>query len=278
MHKQYGGAGTLAEAPRTRCAAFMFVAAGLADLATRGFPTPSGVDASTMVTIDLSIIVGGAALFVLPWHRWPRRALLVFVPIALGSVVWRNWALGPDNATYSMYFVVAAAWIGVTFRPGTSIACSPVVAAAYVAPLLIGHEPLGPAVGYLAVTVSVCAVMGEALAWLATRLRAAEQADVRRLQDMQRLVAASEELARGIDGRDAAQARGDSRGVAAARSRRRHLLRLGPPRRRPPRARSQRGARARAGSSGTRPRPLWRYRSEERAVSSVPWRCAGSGP
>ncbi|MCZ7535516.1 MAG: GGDEF domain-containing protein [Acidimicrobiia bacterium] len=186
-----------------RVAAFMFVAAGLADLATRGFPTPEGVDTTTMVVVDLSIIVGGACLFALPWHRWSRRALLVFVPIALGSVVWRNWALGPDNATYSMYFVVAAAWVGVTFRPGTSLMCSPMVALAYLVPLLVHHEPLGPSVGYLAVTVSVYVVMGEALAWLATRLRSAEQADGRRLQDMRRLVTVSEALAHGLDGRDA---------------------------------------------------------------------------
>ncbi len=188
-----------------RVAAFMFVAAGLADLATRGFPTPPGVDTSTMVTIDVTIILLGAALFAVPWHRWPRRALLVFVPVALGSVVWRNWALGPEQATYSMYFVVASAWIGVTFRPGTSLACAPIVATGYVTPLLVHHVPLGPAVGYLTVTVSVCVVMGEALAWLAARLRAAEQADVRRLQDMQRLVAASESLARGLDGRGATE-------------------------------------------------------------------------
>ena len=186
-----------------RVAALMFVAAGLADLSTRPLSHPGGVNTSAVIAIDISIIVGGALVFFVPWHRWPRSALLVFVPVALVSVAFRNWALGPDNPTYAMYFVVTTAWVGVTFRSGTASACAPLIAGAYIVPPVLRHEPLGEGLGYLVVTVSVCVVVGEALAWLAARLRTAERTDAARLQDMQRLVSASEDLARGLDSSDA---------------------------------------------------------------------------
>lgn len=186
-----------------RVAALMFVAAGLADLCTRPLSHPEGVNTPAIVAIDVTIIIGGAMLFFVPWQRWRRSALLIFVPIALVCVAFRNWALGPDNPTYAMYFVVTTAWVGVAFRSGTARACAPLIAGAYIVPLMLHHEPLGPGLGYAVVTVSVCVVVGEALAWLAARLRTTEKTDAARLQDMQRLVGASEDLARGLDSSNA---------------------------------------------------------------------------
>lgn len=181
----------------------MFVAAGLADLSARPLSHPEGVNTPAIIAIDVTVIIGGVVLFFVPWQRWRRSALLVFVPIALVSVGFRNWALGPDNPTYAMYFVVAMAWVGVTFRGGTASACAPLIAGAYIVPMLLHHESIGHAFGYLVVTLSVCVVVGEALAWLAARLRVAEKTAAARLQDMQLLVGASEDLARGLDSSNA---------------------------------------------------------------------------
>jgi len=186
-----------------RVAALMFVAAGLADLLSRPMSHPEGVNAGAMVAIDITIVVVGGMVFFVPWQRWRRSALFAYVPVALVSVAFRNWALGPDNPTYAMYFVVTMAWVGVTFRSGTASACAPLIGGAYVVPMLMHHESMNHAIGYLVVTLSVCVVVGEALSWLAGRLRVAEKVDAARLQDMQRLVGASEDLARGLDGSNA---------------------------------------------------------------------------
>lgn len=192
-----------------RVAALMFIATGITNLFLFDIPGQPGGNQAAMIATHVTVIVLGAVFALLPWHRWRREALLVIGVVALAITGFGNWAMSPTNDTYAMFFVVIAAWIGVSFRSGTSLAFGPLVAASYFTPKLLHHVPFSQYWGWMALTVGTCVIMGEALAWLARQLRLAENADVRRLQDMQRLVAASEELARGLDGSRAVQTVGD---------------------------------------------------------------------
>lgn len=192
-----------------RIAALMFVATGATNLVLWRIRPQDGGNQGAMTATHVAVVALGVLFALLPWHRWPRRSLLVIGVVALAITGFGNWAMESANDTYAMFFVVVAAWIGVAFRPGTSLAFGPLYAAAYAAPRVVQHVPISEYAGYLILTVGTCVIMGEALAWLARQLRQAETADLQRLQDMQRLVAASEELARGLDGARAVETVGD---------------------------------------------------------------------
>src|SRR5205085_12171670 len=112
-----------------------------------------------------------------------------FTLIVLGQMLG-----GVDPYTFGIYFVVIFAWIGVAHREWTSLRIAPIAAIAYVLPLVL--SPHGPtALASAPQVVPLCVVVGEALARLPSRLRHAEEIDLRRMSDMKALVAATEVLA-----------------------------------------------------------------------------------
>ena len=107
-----------------------------------------------------------ASLLVLlvPWRRFPLRATLVLVPVALTLICVHNTVSSGDAYWYGTFFLVLFMWIGIWHERGTSLAVSPIAGAAYVVPLLITHQPT-----YASWTVlyalPVFVVGGEVLAW-----------------------------------------------------------------------------------------------------------------
>src|SRR6266508_2663394 len=93
-------------------------------------------------------VAAGAVLLRLPWQRWPRRATL--------------WILLP------------ALWLGISQPRGTALALSPATALAYWAPIALAPHAPGLVASVPFVTVT-CALVGETLAWLTTRLGEAQQ-------------------------------------------------------------------------------------------------------
>jgi len=104
--------------------------------------------------------LGGPAIWLAPWDRWPRRALLL-PHVGLGVKLWANW-LGEHGP--------------------------------YLIPLLLKGNPRHTASA--AIVVPICVVIGESVAWISSRLRDAERSDGQRMARMSWLVAAGAPRAR----------------------------------------------------------------------------------
>jgi len=126
------------------------------------------------------LIVGGAAMFCgvvvwyLPWNRWRAPASLWLVPLALTLVAIFDF-ISRDPFTYGIFFLVSMAWIGLAHPQGTPLAFSPLLAAAYLVPLVLRRDPggIGSAAAWCTIPTSV--ILGEAVAWVSGHLRHAEE-------------------------------------------------------------------------------------------------------
>ena len=115
----------------------------------------------------------GAVVWQLPWNRWDPKATLLLVPVAFTVIGAFNRFAG-DPWLYDMFFIVSFVWLGLAHRMGTSTASAPLLAVAYLVPLIgTADDVRGPA--SLVFVLPVCVVLGEASAWAASRLRRAEQ-------------------------------------------------------------------------------------------------------
>jgi PAS domain S-box-containing protein len=162
--------------PRTvvgRLLALFFVVCGLLTILDVIPPVPPGIDAPLTALLAVLALVCGGVLWFIPWQRWPRSASLgALVPgftlIAAGNRV------DPNPYTYSLPFVTAFFWIGITHPRGTSLRTLPLCAASYAAQLLPGYPPMTSFIGPLGWTVALCAVLGETLAWVMQALGRAQ--------------------------------------------------------------------------------------------------------
>ncbi len=118
-------------------------------------------------------VAAGAVLLRLPWQRWPRRATLWIVPPAL-LVSGLSDYLDPSPYTAALPFFLLALWLGISQPRGTALALSPATALAYWAPIALAPHAPGLVASVPFVTVT-CALVGETLAWLTTRLGEAQQ-------------------------------------------------------------------------------------------------------
>ncbi|HEY7076481.1 MAG TPA: GGDEF domain-containing protein [Solirubrobacteraceae bacterium] len=123
----------------------------------------------------LDIAVAGVVV-ALPWHRWPRRALVAIPVLALlivdlFAIVGR---LGPW--IYTAFLLLVAIWVGLSLPRWSLVSMAPVVAAAYVLPLLVNGRGHDAAVS-VGVVVPIAVVVGEVLAREITRLRDASLRD-----------------------------------------------------------------------------------------------------
>jgi signal transduction histidine kinase len=158
-----------------RLAAIFFAGAGVLGLATLPLPAP-GSDTGATAAVYAAALACGVAIWYAPWGRWPRAASLAIVPPALALIAVGNAFGGEDLHTYGVFFVVAFVWIGMAHPPGTSAALAPLAAAAYILPLysLPGSVPAGLASA--AITIPVCVLVGEGIAWGMGRLERIELA------------------------------------------------------------------------------------------------------
>ena len=180
-----------------RLAALLFLVSGLVTLATVALPGSEEWNRTALGATALAGMAVGAVAWFLPWHRWPRQATYVFLPLAFALIAVGDLVKG-DEWTYAIYYVVAFVWLGVAHPPRTALKVLPLMAAFYVAPLLI--EPRGrDAVVSLFVVAPVCVLVAESLAWVSSRLRHAERLDLRRMHDMETLLDATVTLAEETD-------------------------------------------------------------------------------
>jgi signal transduction histidine kinase len=152
----------------------LFLGAGAIALLTLPLPAPANLSRLGTSVVALAAIGCGLVTPALPWHRWPQSATLVLVPIALGLIAAGNAVGGSSFLTYGVFFIVVYVWIGMTQPRWTSVATTPLAAAAYLVPLLWLPVESGIAIGATVLTVATCALVGETLAWGRLRLLATE--------------------------------------------------------------------------------------------------------
>jgi signal transduction histidine kinase len=158
-----------------RLAAVFVAGAGVLGLVTLPLPAP-GSDPAAMAAVYAVALALGAGIWVMPWDSWPRRASLVIVLPAFALIAVGNAFGGQDLHSYSLFFVVAFVWIGMAHPPGTSAAVAPLAAAAYILPLFVLPGSLGAGLASAALTIPVCVLVGEGIAWGVGRLERIELA------------------------------------------------------------------------------------------------------
>ena len=181
-----GGADTLllnGRAPGLRrlfgcLAAVFYVGSGALGLATLPLPAP-GSDTAATAAVYAAAVVVGIAVWVAPWERWPRAASLAILPPAFALIALRNVFGSPSQHIYGVFFVVAFVWIGMAHPPRTSLAMAPLATAAYILPLFLLPGSLGAGLSSAALTIPVCVLVGEGLAWGMSRLERIELALLR---------------------------------------------------------------------------------------------------
>lgn len=164
-----------------RLAALFYAGSGLLGLALYPLPAP-GADGPVVAAVYATAVVIGIMVWLAPWERWPRSASLAVMPPAFALIALRNAYGGHDLQIYGVFFVVAFVWVGVAHPPRTSLAMAPLAAAAYVLPLSVLPGGIAAGLPSAALTIPVCLLVGEGLAWGMGRLEGIELA-LRRERD-----------------------------------------------------------------------------------------------
>jgi signal transduction histidine kinase len=159
-----------------RLAGLLFFGSGAVTIATLPLPAAPGLNRPALVLV--AGIAGAAGVFawLAPWDRWPRPSSLALVPIALGLIAAGNSFGGSDPRAYGIFFIVVFVWIGISHPPWTSLLMAPLAAVAYVAPIIALSDTSGSSLSSAAVTIPVCILVGESLAWGTNQLAKTEDA------------------------------------------------------------------------------------------------------
>jgi signal transduction histidine kinase len=158
-----------------RLAAVFYVGSATLVLLTLPLPAP-GAQRAALGLVCVAALAVGVAIWLAPWDRWPRRAGLVIIPPAFALIALRNTFGGSDPHTYSLFFVVAFVWLGLAQPPRSSLLMAPLAAAAYILPLLTLPGDLEAGLASAAITIGVCVLVGEAIAWGMVKLEQIERA------------------------------------------------------------------------------------------------------
>jgi diguanylate cyclase (GGDEF)-like protein/PAS domain S-box-containing protein len=131
-------------------------------------------DRRAIVAVGLVAVAVGAVVWMLPWDRWSQRSTLILVPVAFLMIALFNRA-AYDPWSYNVFFLVSFVWVGLAHRQGTALLSSPLLVAAYLIPLA-GWDDAGHGAATLVYVLPTSVLIGEAVGWVAHRLRDAEQA------------------------------------------------------------------------------------------------------
>jgi signal transduction histidine kinase len=152
-----------------------FAGAGALGLVTLPLPAPAS-DVAATAAVDAMALALGIAIWFGPWERWPRWASLAIVPPAFALIAVGNVFGGEDLHAYGVFFVVAFVWIGMAHPPRTSAVLAPLAASAYILPLFFLPGSVAAGLASAAITIPVCVLVGEGIAWGVGRLEQIELA------------------------------------------------------------------------------------------------------
>ena len=156
-----------------RLAGALFVSCGaLVGMTAPVMPSPPTVNRPALIALALLAVMAGAVIWEMPWDRWSQRATLWLVPLAFGLIAGHNYCSGIEGFRYPVFFFVTFAWMGASHPPRTSLKFLPLAAAGYLVPLLVADRS-AEALSSALFALPVGALVGEAVAWMARRLRQA---------------------------------------------------------------------------------------------------------
>ena len=164
-----------------RLAAMFFAGSGVLGLVTLPLPAP-GLNVIATAAVSAVALALGIAIWLAPWETWPSRASLGIVPPAFALIALGNAFGGSNLHAYGVFFVVAFVWIGMAHPPRTSVIMAPLAAAAYILPLFSLPGNVGAGLSSAAITIPICVLVGEGIAWGVGRLEQIELA-LRRERD-----------------------------------------------------------------------------------------------
>jgi diguanylate cyclase (GGDEF)-like protein/PAS domain S-box-containing protein len=154
-----------------RLGGLLYGAGAVATLLAAQFRMLTDFERLGVITVCLSGIVLAAAIWALPWQRWPRSRTLVLLPIAFLFVsIGHSVALNPFE--FTAYLLAGFVWIGIAHPRGTSVWMLPVLWIAYLLPIALGRPvDINQVLSGLVTTTVLCLIVGETLAWLVASLR-----------------------------------------------------------------------------------------------------------
>ncbi|HSJ51609.1 MAG TPA: diguanylate cyclase [Actinomycetota bacterium] len=179
-------------------AAVLFAVSGLVSAITALLPIQEGVNRPGEFGVGVAAIGVGVWAWLAPWERWPRSRSLWLPPLAFAILASTYVTGSSEDVTFATYFVVVFVWIGICHPRWTSVRMLPLGVGAYVLPLVFTGEGVQALDSTLEVAV-LCGIVGEGLAWVSDKLRAAEAVDERRGYEIQMLLRSAELLAREND-------------------------------------------------------------------------------
>lgn len=167
-------------------AASYFAVSGVLGLVAIRLPTP-GVDRTAMATVSVAALAAGVLAAIAPWERWPQRASLGLVPLAFALIALTNVYGGYNLYKYADFFIAVFVWIGMAHPRLTSVAVAPLAVIAYVLPLFFLPGNAWTGLTSTVMTISVCILVGELIAWGVARVDQIQHALQRERDRMEHL-------------------------------------------------------------------------------------------
>jgi signal transduction histidine kinase len=158
-----------------RMAGVLFLGSGLVTLATLPIAT---ADENVAISATVSVVAIGVGIWACfaPWWRWHPRTSLILVPLAFALIALGNAYGGNDTHTYGVFFVIVFVWIGIAHGRWYPLAALPLAAVAYILPIYVLPGDVAEGVSSATLTLPICVLIGEALAWGAEHLERTEVA------------------------------------------------------------------------------------------------------
>ncbi|GAA3213321.1 sensor histidine kinase [Dactylosporangium siamense] len=157
-----------------RAAAGLFLLAGV--LAVLGIAQPNSRARDLLLVAGADFCITAAAWWV-PWQRLHPRATVALGVAGLAVLAFSTWAFGGTAAGTGPFFVLLFAWVGLHHPPWIAYALAPLTATAYVAPLVVTHQPpevVGSAVVFVPVVTAVAVLIaGRVRQWREARAEVA---------------------------------------------------------------------------------------------------------
>lgn len=176
-----------------RHASLLFVAVGVVGL-INDF-VPGGVDHGNLTSMiqDASALTIGALAFLLRKNRFllGRGGILLAV-LALAMVAVDNASGEIVPITLGTYFMIIVVWVGMWYPPWTVLALSPVMAAAYLAPLFLGAPRSPGDLAAVSLVLPTTVLVGETIARYTERVRRAQASRERLLNELSREIITDE--------------------------------------------------------------------------------------
>jgi hypothetical protein len=147
-----------------RIASIALIVATLLLLAAE-LAVPGSFSRSSVLLVGGLTLIAGLASWWIPWARLPRRTVLWMVPFAFLTVDLGYIYSDRNGFNYGVTFVVIFVLVGLTQPRWTSVMMAPLLALAYLLPLLVVPSSLSTiGLGSALFVIPICLLLGETAA------------------------------------------------------------------------------------------------------------------